>query len=398
MADALLVLALLGVSYIGWRHHSYTTALLAGILPTYLLRFSLAGIPTNFLEVAIGIVVAAGALSPAVRHRWRAAAKNIPRPIALWTGLFVLTAIVSTVISPHPITSLGILKSWILIPAMYAFMIYSLDSRYSLLVTRYLIVSGTVMSLLGLSQLGTLTRIQGIYDVPNSLALFLAPLIILAIAVPRPSKLRLLAAVVMFLALLATQSIGGMLAVIVTSLIVAAHSKMHISRRAWLGIALLGAALTGTAIPKISYLIQPTSSAYVRLQLWSIASQLIAKHPLAGVGLGDFEPAYQQKLHEAFAAGASNLLPEFVFRDPHNWVFSFWLNTGLLGLIAFAGLHLWVFWKKRPWRAAHWALLTLLLFGLVDTIFWKNDLSVMQLTLVSLAITRTDLALAPRQD
>lgn len=417
MPNILLAVALLGTVYASWKNHRANVVLLAALLPTYLLRFDVFGVPTNFFEATISIAAAMGVCNPIVRGQWREAIARVPRVMAVWVGLFVAAAFISTAISPHLQTSLGILKSWIIIPILFGFMVFSLDPRYALRATRYLILSGTVMALLGISQLGTLDRVQGIYDVPNSLALFLAPLIVLAVA-PAISvspalpvtgytlRVRSLASLLMFLALLATQSLAGILTVVVVSLFVLASSK-HYPLQAThyrLPVVVMLLALTAiVAVPKIEYLLQPTSSAYVRLQLWDISRELIFEHPFLGIGLGTFEPAYQEKLHNRFRNAQNNPalpathypLPEFIFRDPHNWVLSFWLNTGLLGLISFIGLHVCIFTRTfKHWLlTGHWklgtgvlgALAVLLIFGLVDTIYWKNDLASLHTLLVALA-------------
>ncbi|MEO6077270.1 MAG: O-antigen ligase family protein, partial [Candidatus Andersenbacteria bacterium] len=146
-------------------------------------------------------------------------------------------------------------------------------------------------------------------------------------------------------------------------------------------------------LPRIQYFISPFinsnthSSLSVRLQLWNIGSRLIAQHPLLGVGLGQFEPAYQAELHKLFALESRGvkttsykLQAEYVFRDPHNFLISFWLNTGIFGLVSFLYLN-WVAIrnairsKDAFQKSVGLALMAMLLFGLVDTIYWKNDLS-----------------------
>lgn len=390
--------------------HSSLLILISFLLPSYLIRFSVFGIPTTFLEAAIWLAFLLGALQPAVRHSWVNAWKtfSLPRVASAKWGLFffLFSALVSTFISPDLETSAGILKGWIITPMLYAFMVYA-SLRHSGLVIRHyakaLILSGLIMALLGLSQIGTLGRIQGIFDVPNSLALFLAPLIILAACSP-PLLLPLakgetqegvfsrLAAAVMFLALLLTQSLVGVLSVLIVLLL--GYLVIRKLEFDWsLGIghwSFFAAAVVLCAIilfPKIEYLKQPGSSAHVRLQLWSISWDLIKEHPLLGLGLGTFEPAYQAKLHERFKAkvGVSAPLAEFVFRDPHNWLLSFWLNLGLLGLLSFTFLNVYVLIKNKN-TALKLSLITILLFGLVDTVYWKNDLATLHWLLLALAI------------
>jgi O-antigen ligase len=170
-----------------------------------------------------------------------------------------------------------------------------------------------------------------------------------------------------------------------------------------------------TTTGRLSYLFQPWlhhgsyNSLSVRLQLWDVSLELIKEHPLFGVGLGTFEPAYQQKLHTRFKqyencsqanTNCIKPLPEFVFRDPHNWPLSFWLNTGLLGLASFTLINFLVIGSaatqlrlasketgQKLITASMLALVALLLFGLTDTIYWKNDLSALHWIIVALLVS-----------
>ena len=203
----------------------------------------------------------------------------------------------------------------------------------------------------------------------------------------------------MFLALLATQSAAGIASVLVVA-------SFALPRRIRFGLPIIVGLWAASCVfllisGRLSYLASPVisgepNSISVRLQLWDIAWDLAQAHPVLGIGLGTFEPAYQNKLHERFAAGSlpsqayspPTPLAEFVYRDPHNWILSFWLNMGIIGLISFTFLHVWIL---RPWLHIHYsapfaALAVLLLFGLVDTIYWKNDLSALHWVLLAQAI------------
>ena len=181
---------------------------------------------------------------------------------------------------------------------------------------------------------------------------------------------------------------------------------------------------------RISYLLSPithpgtTNSATVRLQLWDIGTELIRQNPIFGVGLGQFEGAYQEELHRRFAGQEKDLSStfyplqsEYLFRDPHNFLISFWLNLGVLGLISFIILNFIVFKNAFLLRtkfsqpadlsseagakgealakeggshaiyqpAIALALISMLIFGLVDTIYWKNDLSALWWIFILLA-------------
>ena len=63
---------------------------------------------------------------------------------------------------------------------------------------------------------------------------------------------------------------------------------------------------------------------------------------------------------------------EWNIPHPHNIFFAFWLNAGLLGLIA---LFIFIVFTHRRFTYPLIAFWGLLIHGLFDTPFWKNDLS-----------------------
>jgi O-antigen ligase len=110
-----------------------------------------------------------------------------------------------------------------------------------------------------------------------------------------------------------------------------------------------------------------------RQEVWQVAWYLARKHPLTGIGLGLFPLFYHQTVaHLHFP-------PLNWFQlHPHNLFFAFWLNLGLLGLLAFLWLLLVAFRQiiKNQQLFLLTPLLAIVIHGLVDTTYWKNDLSV----------------------
>jgi O-antigen ligase len=458
----LVIPSLLLLSLLTLIRQSSALVLLAVLLPAYLIRFSFFRLPTNFLEAAIITVFFFSFLQPVIRSQWLTAWRIVPLTLRLLVALFIISAAISTIVSPHHLVSLGILKSWIIIPLLFGWQILaaqlypfssggaakqavgpdtqatilpsqSPSSVYALSIIQSLILSGDTVALLGLLQFNHQTRIQSVYDVPNSLALFLVPLFIICIWLSFARYRRLFyipSALIMAAAVIATQSASGLAAaliVLVVGLLIfppinssAAIIRWTASRR-WLAVFLLIFISVGYLLftGRISYLTLPLlkpdshNSLSIRRQLWSISLDLIKDHPVLGVGLGTFEPAYQAKLHQRFFIFANcpssnkqcpSPIPEFVYRDPHNWPLSLWLNTGLLGLISFILINVYVLIHVRRSllpltvqntqsssasvadeqtsntyliQALTLALLSILIFGLADTIYWKNDLSVL---------------------
>ena len=297
--------ALVLLAFLARQNYHAALMLLVSLLPTYLLRFSVAGLTTNFFEAALAVVLLTGLTQPAIRHTYTLARHQVPRSLRILLTLFILAAIISTLISPHQRTSLGILKGWIIVPVLFgAALTAALQHAPALRrrVINALLLSGTIMATLGLMQVPLLDRVRGIYDVPASLALFLTPLA--TIAWWRGNKL---AALTMVAALLATQSASALVALFAT-LMIGLLAWPRASRRQLAALVLLiflaltVLSLTGRGQYLLSPLFSDTpNSISVRGQLWSVAAELITEHPFLGIGLGQFEPAYQEKLHDRFA-------------------------------------------------------------------------------------------------
>lgn len=427
MTNIFLWLALLLLAALGRYHAAYALGLAVAAIPLYLVRLDVGVIPTNFFELTVMAVVIGTLSQPSWRAQAIAATRALPKPLMVLVLLWVLAAGISTAISAEPRVSLGILKGWILLPLLLGWLVYIAGPAISSKLTNALIGTGVITAAIGLWELirhfggpavlaGQL-RVSSIYDVPNSLALWLVPLIVLALW--QKTILATAATLLMAAALLLTQSAAGIAALLLTLGIGSALFLNGRQRRVAIAAVVCGA-IAATAYlastGRLAYLASPwtketSNSISVRGQLWSISLDLIKANPLLGVGLGQFEPAYQQKLHELFQqfencelsatsadppAGEKiencmRPLAEYVFRDPHNWILSMWLNLGLLGLISFFGIHLWLFWRVLALHPIPYslqpiflALVSLLIFGLVDTIHWKNDLAALHWLLIVL--------------
>lgn len=421
ITNVVTVLALGLTLWLAVKFPRQAALLLAFILPSYLIRLSVGPIPTTYLELSVWIVTLGIVINRTSRQNLINFITNLHRPFIYAAAGFLLAAAISTIISPNLRSSAGILKGWVITPIVAGAIISSTtrSKKDTQSIIFALIASGTAMAAYALMAFHPGSRLVGVYDVPNSLALFISPLLTASIwqlwTVEEKMKkyLLLFASIVMGIALLGTQSVGGIFSVIAALTIGyilylptktevyqdSSPAKGRLGGVGTLGgiiIILVGISLAAMwQTGKLQYLIAPllnhekTNSISVRLQLWSISMDLIREHPLLGIGLGQFEPNYQRKLHERFIESQENYplpithypLREFLFRDPHNWLLSFYLNTGPLGLISFAFLNIFAlknfFQERNSLRITHYALLiTVLLFGLTDTIYWKNDLAI----------------------
>jgi O-antigen ligase len=224
-------------------------------------------------------------------------------------------------------------------------------------------VAGAVLTaLLGLvvssPDAGDGSRLSGGIGDPNELALVLVPGLALAFfAMPGAHGsierwFLMASAGVMAVSVLETGSRGGLIA-LATSF--AAGLILGGRRRAHVFVALLGFAALGivyfalVAPPEVSgrVLHFTAGGGSGRTDLWAIAQQVAADHPLLGVGIGNFE-----EVEPAYASRTTNLSAvDLVIDDPHvvhNSYLELLAELGVVGLacfVAFVGGAIALGWR-----------------------------------------------------
>ena len=126
-------------------------------------------------------------------------------------------------------------------------------------------------------------------------------------------------------------------------------------------------------------LLTPEHTLYGRLHIWASTLRMLKDHPIFGAGIN----AYQTTMAPYRAADTYNVPEPYA----HNIVLTTWSELGLLGLAAF--MYMFIALIVRPWRALTkavglyrpvlWGVGTgfamVAIHGIVDSPYWKNDLS-----------------------
>lgn len=391
------------------------------LIPFYILRFSIFGINTNIFEISVLIVF----ISTLIGQFRDSKQKNIEPTEYLVPGIILAVSLLAVFVGGFKIESAGIFKGWFLVSAVFAWIIVkNLDHRDLLKISLFLYLSLQIVAIFALFQkaglvstvfyqVGDLSfdqylssgRIFGFFESPNFLAMFIAPMIFLSLPVLKIVKknsqkiLILLSYLLPLLALYFTASRAGMIALIFSSFIAIFLFK---------GEKILNKCkpyfIAGTVpffvLLNISYLFfsilnYKTSRGgdVIRIEIYKYSVQLIKSHPLFGIGLGKF----QEQIGNLSS-------PDLSFQQfglpyalhPHNLMMAVWLNLGVVGLIAFVWLLFRILrnafdsdsYFRVPVIAA---LMTMLIHGLFDTTYFKNDLSVIFWLIFaeSLIITKT---------
>ncbi len=222
-------------------------------------------------------------------------------------------------------------------------------------------------------------RATGPYGYPNAVALFTAPLVAYAGARAWLLRERLAgaAAIVGLLGILVVRSDGGMLAVLVAWALAMLFSRW--GRRLLLAGVIAGV-MGAFLFPELAQsawkgLTFQGWSGIVRLYIWRETWDMLRTHWFLGAGFQGY-PVVFDAFHRARAIE--------IFQYPHQFVLSAWSEVGLPGLLLFLGLL--GTWARRAWASSRaWAsraigfapLIAVVVHGLVDVPYWKNDLAVM---------------------
>jgi O-antigen ligase len=112
------------------------------------------------------------------------------------------------------------------------------------------------------------------------------------------------------------------------------------------------------------------SSLHSRFMIWDSSFLMLEGSPFFGIGPGTFQKVYLDN-QKYFPVPYL----EWAVSEPHNTYLAFYLESGLVGFVGFLLIIFWLL--KKSWRSdlVFVFLVYFLIHGMVDTLYWKNDLS-----------------------
>ncbi|MEK7201975.1 MAG: O-antigen ligase family protein [Patescibacteria group bacterium] len=362
------------------------------LLPLYYFRFDLMGLPTNFIEVLIGLLLVLTLISY----------RRVSLPNAWPIGLILAGVVLASFFALDQRVAFGIVKGWFVIPIIYyacLTTIFSSDQRQ--VFVKPVLINLTVVSLYAIGQyfglIGLLAhqlpeaqqyldqgRAVGFFESPNFLAMYLVPPTLVTggyLALTR--NFRLLAwLIIPLVAIALSQSQAGLLALGagIVWLMLWGSSKSSVPSRA----TLIGVAVGAVAVLLVLW---KWADDPARWLIWQKSWQMIKDQPILGIGPGQFQANFL--LLGDLGGQFATTLPYAL--HPHNLFLNVYLSTGLLGLIGsvwfLAGLGKEFFRNtaRSPLAiAAASALVAVLVHGLFDSTIFKNDLAIIFWLLVFL--------------
>lgn len=403
-------------------------------LPAYLFRFTIITIPSTLLEAMIIIVFLVWLvkdkpwknfkkISFKKRRKYPYYLEIIAILIAAWLGLWV---------AGFSTGALGIFKAYFLEPIMFYIVLVNRGYINTRKFIWPLALSALVISLIAIYQQFSLglsletimqTKVSSIFSYPNALGLYLGPIIMLSfglfLAYPKRSnlltsskKLLLLTTIVFsFLAIFFARSEGAIIAILISFLLIAILLNKKTRKVALILVALI-AIFTSLHTPTWDYIKNRATlmdlSGQIRRQQWKETTEMLTDSRfLTGAGLDNYQNALKPYHQEGIFVKDQKdpdwhrkvvwdeqyhkqaWQPVEIYLYPHNIFLNFWTEITLLGALLFVWLILRATFdllkmlknlnnnQKGIALGVFASLLVILIHGLVDVPYFKNDLAVL---------------------
>lgn len=420
-------------SLLAWKNFRWAVFLLILLLPSYLIRFQVFQIdkfifPSTLLEISFGALFLVWLLR--YRQDWYVIGSTIKKHTYFFIAfvIFFLSSVASIFVSDMWFFSFGEWRAYFLEP-MILFLILvgrsALSSSENIKIDTGRLKSQDLFVALASSTLsisifcvfqmvtgwGIATpewaapatrRVTAFFSSPNAVGLYLAPLAMLMMAiilnaVEQRESGRLSLSIRIFLAKLVRSGrvVGMLLAALALALFAILFTK---SQGAWIGLGTgillflffidykklaVGLAIAGilfsAIVPSMRQAILFKDQANQnRLRLWGYSWTFLEASPknfILGTGVRQFFRKVQKPYYD------KHVMERLIY--PHNIFLNFWTEVGLFGMLAVVTMLGYVLYLANKIRlqdkiigAGLMAMLvTLVVHGLVDVPYFKNDLA-----------------------
>ena len=424
MQYILLIIFSLIFIWLSWKKPIWAIALIVLALPAYTIRFQLLSVPFTLLEVMIWLCFLTYFIKWAkTKHELKG--KKIPRtgfPFRWLILLWLLASIVAVIISPDLRTAMGLWKAYFLEPAMFfiLFIAHVRTKKDLHFIFYFLGISALIISSIAIYQKFTgwmipnefwaaeeTRRVTSVFGYPNAIGLYLGPIIMLyfgwlwtSIKKLGPSIFKLIVIIASFLAVYFAVSEAALIGLAV-GLIVFGLVYNKKSRIITLAIIVIAILLIGFNQPLRQDLqdkvLLHDFSGQIRRHMWVDTGFMLEDNTLTGAGLAGYQTAMEPYHRELIWIGKT-LQPVELYLYPHNIFLNFWSELGMLGLAVFMIILVKYFYlairnlrsrdqeiERSTDSPIHRSLslsllclmLALIVHGLVDAPYFKNDLAVM---------------------
>ncbi len=367
-------------------------------IPTYLIRFDIGPLPSTLLEVSFFALVI-GWVATSQKNdneKFKVFIANNKRLFVLLVFLLLFSfigACTSMIGAENPVQKLiygiGEWRALFLEPIiLFAILITRKETLEQKKMIFSLVGAAVIVSTVAVIQKFTgllfppslwddqlFGRVTSIFTSANAIGLCTVPILFLSLLVLKKAYYIWAGVVIILLANAFSISQGAWIAIgagVLLYLFMLGYKKISIA------IAIVGV-VGSLVLPgmKEAVLFQDQAGKN-RLTVWSHTAEYLIDSPqnfLVGSGIRNFYDAIQKPWHNP-----KTLEP---LKYPHNIILNFWTEIGLFGMLSFVGILVSLFIvafkiKDRQKRAAYIAALAaLVVHGLVDVPYFKNDLAML---------------------
>ena len=436
----LALIYLLFFAYLSWRRLDWAVMLIIFALWSYLIRFSLLGFPITLLEAMIGIAFLVWLVKERqlvwqrFKHCFKRQAQTKRYPFDWEIVILLIVSILAVVTAGWTDSAFGIWKAYFLEPIilfLLVFNVFGKNKEYSKIIYP-LATSALLISLIAIYQKLTgdfvvleywtaqAQRATSLFPYPNAVGLYLAPVAMLLVGwlgeIIKTKKsvwqiIGLSATIALsILAIISAQSDGALIAVIGAVIIFG----LLVSRRwAMITVALVVIAVMGLSLQAglrqkiVDKVTLFDLSGQIRQQQWKETWLMLQDgHWFLGAGLSNYQtvikpyhqegifvknhdPKWLDKVLYDPVYHQAAWQPTEIYLYPHNILLNFWTELGLLGALLFVWLiakYLVIGLQNIFVRQAInryltlsliGAMITIIIHGLVDVPYFKNDLAVL---------------------
>ena len=420
----LIAIFLLLYSYLACKNIKTGIYLIVLFLPSYLIRFKVGPIPFTLLEGMILILffcwlVKLYRKGGKINFNLLKPSENNPLPqIFRWPIiLFLVAATISVFMSVNQIAALGIWKAYFIEPLLFFIVfIYNIKDQKDLKNVIYCLeilviaiglfaviqkITGALIPIDFWAKAAT-RRVTTFFGYPNANGLLIAPIILLAIGnllTNKNLKSFILSSLTIMLGILtiifaqSTGALGGVICGLLFLLFYYNRTRKITLIAIIIFLIVILLSPFSSFKQKINYqkLDLNSTSLEIRLNQWSETLKMLRDNPILGVGLANYQNKFKPYHQFEFIE---------IFLYPHNIFLNFWSEIGLLGLMAFIWLIVVFFvygFKKLKESASPillltiiGAMITLLIHGLVDVPYFKNDLAILFWVIIGLIIVNNN--------
>ena len=428
----LIIIFLALFTFLAYKKLDWSVLLIIAGTPLYLLRFKVLGIPVTTLEAMILIAFFIWAFvkdGPKFKTLFKKTGR-IAYPYK-WEILGVLAISWLSIITAGATNeAFGVWKAYFFEPLLLFILVVNLfsnpEGRRKIILS--LGVSALLVSLFAIYQKITgqfidnpfwaaaeTRRAVSFFGYPNAIGLFLAPMLMLFIGqlFSKTTKKEQIffgfTIITSILAIFFAQSYGAMAGLIVAFIVFALFTNKMLRIIAISG-AVMGLIIIFSYAPLKQFVIQKVTlnalSGQIRQQQWIETKKMlldnrllqgaglsgyqraVAPYHQAGIFLKNDDPNWLEKIRTSAEYRKAMWQPTEIYMYPHNIFLNFWSELGIFGALLFCWIiakFLWQssrFFLKEKTNTERFialglftSMIALVVHGLVDVPYFKNDLS-----------------------